>query len=55
VLRVIGSGNTDKITVFDDGTETRDRQFVATHIGYVPWWDKDPQLNRTLRIATGTR
>ena len=38
-LDVAPSGTTGKIIVHDQNTEDRARQFLATHVTYVAWWE----------------
>lgn len=46
VLKVVPSGATDKLTVLDQEAEDRERQFLATYVNYVAWWEKDAASKR---------
>ena len=40
-LDVVPSGTTDKVKVYDANTESEERQFLATHISHVGWWEEE--------------
>ena len=40
-LDVLPSGATDKVKVFDPEVENGERQFLATHVSYVGWWERE--------------
>ena len=40
-LDVVPSGTTDKIKVFDPNADAGERQFLATHISDVGWWERE--------------
>ena len=40
-LDVVPSGTTDKVRVYDANTESEERQFLATHISHVGWWEEE--------------
>ena len=40
-LDVAPSGSTDKITVLDLDVKDHERQFLATHVSYSSWWEKE--------------
>ena len=40
-LEVVPSGATDKVKVYDANTDAQKRQFLATHISHVGWWEEE--------------
>lgn len=40
------SGGTDKIRVFDQEAEGKERQFVATHVNCIAWWERETTRKR---------
>ena len=38
-LAVVPSGSTDKVKVFDPNADAKERQFLATHISHIGWWE----------------
>lgn len=45
-LDVAPSGTTGKISVFDQNSEDRERQFLATHVNFIAWWEKQTAPRR---------
>lgn len=45
-LDVVPSGATDKIKVLDQEAEAGERQFLATHVNYVTWWERETAPRR---------
>jgi len=51
-LDVLPSESTNKIKVRDPEAEAHARQFVATHVNYVAWWEREqPKRVRTGNLA----
>jgi hypothetical protein len=50
-LAVTASGTTYKIRVFEPEVEGYSRQFVATHVMYMPWWERERAPKRAGGIA----
>ena len=40
-LDILPSGATHKVKVFDPEVEKGERQFLATHVSYVGWWERE--------------
>ena len=40
-LDVVPSGTTDKVKVYDANADAQERQFLATHISHVGWWEAE--------------
>jgi hypothetical protein len=45
-LEVSPSGATGKITVLDQESDNRERQFLMTHVNYLVWWDNQTAAKR---------
>jgi hypothetical protein len=45
-LDVAPSGTTGKISVLDQNSEDRERQFLATHVNFIAWWEKQTAPRR---------
>jgi hypothetical protein len=45
-LAVAPSGDTSKITVHDEKSDDGERHFLATHVSYVAWWEKEIAARR---------
>lgn len=49
-LEVVPSGATYKITVLDPDDEDGERQFLATHLSYVAWWERGTAPRRAVGV-----
>ena len=49
-LEVVPSSATDKITVFDQQTDDGERQFIASHVRYIAWLEREAVPKRIVGV-----